>query len=262
MIQYTPKELEGNVNVSADHPLGELLKLVLGVVMVCVLGYFAIAAAVEIGAPFIPTAVEESLANSYANHLSVDASLRDQNKNLQAMLERLQKSGKLPLHCKIYLVKSETANAVALPGGNILLFSGLYEKLPNENAIAFVLAHELGHIAHRDHLKGFGRALLSGVAVGLLFGNDDVVSKLSQQSNQVLTAQYSQQQENDADTYALSLLNQSERHVQGALDVFKIFQALEKEEGDNQLAFLASHPLSQDRLGHMKRLIMENKYPL
>ena len=45
-------------------------------------------------------------------------------------------------------------NAVALPGGNIVVFAGLLKEIKSENELAMILGHELGHFAHRDHLRG------------------------------------------------------------------------------------------------------------
>ncbi len=42
----------------------------------------------------------------------------------------------------------------------MVVFTGLLEKMTSENELAFVLAHELGHYDHRDHLRGLGRAAL------------------------------------------------------------------------------------------------------
>jgi len=45
-------------------------------------------------------------------------------------------------------------NAFALPGGKVFLFDGLLAKAQNPDEIAGVLAHELGHLKHRDNMRG------------------------------------------------------------------------------------------------------------
>jgi Zn-dependent protease with chaperone function len=44
-------------------------------------------------------------------------------------------------------------NAFALPGGKVYLFDGLLAKAENPDEIAGVLAHELGHLKHRDGIR-------------------------------------------------------------------------------------------------------------
>jgi Zn-dependent protease with chaperone function len=61
---------------------------------------------------------------------------------------------------KIHIIPDPRINAMALPGGNIVVFSALIKETGSENELAFVLAHELGHFANRDHLRGLGRRLL------------------------------------------------------------------------------------------------------
>ena len=58
---------------------------------------------------------------------------------------------------------SDTVNAFATLGGHVVIYRGLLEKLPNENVVAMVVAHEIAHIKHRDPVAALGR----GVAITL-----------------------------------------------------------------------------------------------
>jgi Zn-dependent protease with chaperone function len=64
---------------------------------------------------------------------------------------------------KVSVHDQATVNAVALPGGNIIVFKGLLTELKSENEVAMILAHELGHYAHRDHLHGIGQGACPSV---------------------------------------------------------------------------------------------------
>jgi len=89
----------------------------------------------------------------------------------EAILARLQAApGVPPLKYRLSYVSAPEPNAFALPGGRIVLTRGLLESLEEETAIAFVLAHELGHFAGRDHLQRLGRQIGFGAGLAILTG--------------------------------------------------------------------------------------------
>jgi len=60
---------------------------------------------------------------------------------------------------KFYVVNSGIVNAFALPGGPVVITRGLLLQLDNESQLAGVLAHEIGHINARHHVKFFGKTI-------------------------------------------------------------------------------------------------------
>lgn len=76
--------------------------------------------------------------------------------SLQRLADGLQECCDIDYPVKIILIPSDTANAIALAGDTIVIFSGIFDTIRSENGIAFVLAHELGHFKHRDHLQAMG----------------------------------------------------------------------------------------------------------
>ncbi len=109
-------------------------------------------------------------------------------------------------------------------------------------------AHELGHILHRDHIRGLGRQILFSISSSL-FGFDGLTS-LSL-LNKTLSRVYDRSQEVNADSFGLSINEKIFGHTWGADELFKI---LEKKESlfERSLARIAStHPPSADRLKHL-----------
>lgn len=53
---------------------------------------------------------------------------------------------------------------MATPGGHVIIYRGLLEKIPNENTLVMLLGHEIGHIKLRHPVKALGK----GVVIGLL----------------------------------------------------------------------------------------------
>lgn len=67
-------------------------------------------------------------------------------------------------------VANDDVNALALPGGRIVIFSGLIDAVGNLDELAGVLAHEVAHVLGRDHLRLAARNLGARGAVAVLVG--------------------------------------------------------------------------------------------
>ena len=97
------------------------------------------------------------------------------------------------------VLSSSIPNAFALPGGKVFLFNGLLAKAENPDEIAGVLAHELGHLKHRDNMRGMIYNGGTSFLVGLLFGDITGSSALIFASRTLVTASHSREAEGDAD---------------------------------------------------------------
>jgi Zn-dependent protease with chaperone function len=100
------------------------------------------------------------------------------------------------------VLRREQANAVTLPG-HLYVLGGLLEQADNVDQVAGVIAHELGHLAHRDGiralLKGSGLSLVLGSLIGDFFGGGAVIAA----AETLLKLAYSRQRETQADEYAV-----------------------------------------------------------
>src|SRR5262249_2638374 len=76
----------------------------------------------------------------------------------------------LPTPPRIAVLRKSDANAVALPGGLIYVFYGLIEKSENPDELAGVIAHELGHVAHRDGTRSVLQNAGTSFLIGMLLG--------------------------------------------------------------------------------------------
>ncbi|MFC1602824.1 M48 family metallopeptidase, partial [Pseudomonadota bacterium] len=150
----------------------------------------------------------------------------------------------------VHYMDDEMVNAFATLGGHLFMFRGLLEKLPNENAVAMVLAHEIAHIKHRHPIRSMGRGIIFGLAVTMVsssLGNamtDQVVAN----TGGLTVLKFSRDQEAEADQTALSSLHQLYGHVEGA---DRLFEVLEQEGEGEQLQmseFFSTHPLSESRI--------------
>ena len=100
---------------------------------------------------------------------------------------------------------------MALPGGHIYVDDGLIAKAQTPDELAGVLAHEIGHVAHRDGtrtvLQTAGLSFLFGMMLGDFVGGGAVVIA----ARTVLKSSYSRRVEAAADAYSVDLMQKARR---------------------------------------------------
>lgn len=144
----------------------------------------------------------------------------------------------------VYISEKNIPNAYATFGGNVVLYRGLLNRLPSEESVAAVLAHEMAHIRHRDPLRGMSRSVFYN-AIAAMFGSDAKMHQLAALEG----LRYSRDLEYAADEAAAHAILQQYGDVQGARQLFNALQEIEQEHGlDNQVMWLRTHPHTADRL--------------
>ena len=130
-------------------------------------------------------------------------------------------------------------NAFTLPGRRVVVMRGLIASAGDGDELAGVVAHELGHVAHRDPLKGLLRAMgLNVVAVGLGWGGMDG----GQAAGTLLGLSYGRAAEAAADDYAVQSLHAAGLRADG---LARFFRRIGHEGG--LPAFLSDHPPTAER---------------
>ena len=257
-MKYTPKGLTENVNISHTSPIKEFFLLLGGVLAAILIVYNVLGFAVDLVVSKLPPAIEQRIGNlftqNYANTKKTTAGTQ-----LQILLDDLlEKHPDEGINYQVHLVPDANVNAMALPGGNIIVFSGLIEEVESENELSFVLAHELGHFANRDNLRGLGRTLVLLTISTAILGGDNFANKFLMNSLLNVEIKYSQNQEKMADLFALDLLNKKYGHAAGATD---FFEKLGKEDKRIRLLYyFATHPHPHDRVKALEERIKNNGY--
>lgn len=259
-MQFIPREIQDNVNISSQSPLKEFFILLSAFLCSIIVIYVLLGFAVELIVPNLPVKVEQRLGAMYSRQYAgeKDEVSAVKEAELQRILEGLLQEAEFNQSFQAYLVSDSRANAFALPGGNILVTSALLKEVETENELAFILAHELGHFANRDHLRALGRRLVLFTFAVVLFGPDSSLSQISANALQNTEMKFSQKQEKGADLFALGLLNARYGHVAGATDFFK--KSKKKQAQGRFLYFFATHPHSLDRTAALEREITVRGY--
>lgn len=141
------------------------------------------------------------------------------------------------------IANMDMVNAIALPGGQVLLFDGLVQQAESPEELAGVLAHEVGHVRERHVMT----ALLRQFGLSVLLAGAD--SGLTNGAVGLASMGYSRDAEREADDYARARMAQSDISPLGAAS---FFERMAKEHGgeDNSpalLGWIASHPSSNER---------------
>lgn len=148
---------------------------------------------------------------------------------------------------RIYVVNDSTVNAFALPGGTIVVYTGILNKMGEPEELAALLAHEVSHINHRHSVKNMAK-LLSNYAFLSIVTSDvnGLTSLLLDNANLLSTLHYSRELEKEADAEGLKILTNNKINQKGFVD---LFHTLEEESHHGlDLQLLSTHPLTKDRI--------------
>lgn len=259
-MKFTARQPGINVNVTPTHPLKEFAILAGGLLAIVIGVYLALGLAVDLIVPRLSMDLEKKLAGAFIGKFVETDAAADTTRSLQALVDRLQgRCAPLPYTITVHVTESDAVNAAALPGGHMVVFSGLLAEMTSENELAFVLAHELGHYAHRDHLRGLGRALVLMTASTVLLGADNSINSMIGQGMVLTELSFSRKQESQADEFALEALFCHYGHV---ADATSFFSKIPKDGDPGRFGhYFASHPENRRRISHLEDLAQERGYP-
>jgi Zn-dependent protease with chaperone function len=163
---------------------------------------------------------------------------------LDTLIGRLERAAALPIPLRASVVRRSEANAVALPGGHIYVFEGLIARARSPDELAGVVAHEIGHVAHRDGtrslLQAAGLSFLFGIMLGDFTGGGLVVIA----AKTTVQSAYSREIETAADGYSVRLMTDAhgDPRALGAI-LTRIAGAIEPGS-----KILSDHPQTKDRV--------------
>lgn len=215
------------------------------------------AAAGELAAR-VPVAWEERLGQAAVAHLAppesrcVDA---EREAAIGAIVGRLLATRpRTPYTFRVIVVNHRAINALALPGGQIVLLRGLVEQTRTPEELAGVLAHEIQHILKRHATQRLLQHASMGLMLAAVSGDISGVMAFGLESARVLGAlQYSRRNETEADIEGLRLLLDAGVDPAGMIAFFENLRA-EEHRLPSPPSYLSSHPPAEDRAETLKRL--------
>lgn len=165
------------------------------------------------------------------------------------LLDALPSKERGPWDYRFHVIESQEINAFALPGGNVFVFTGLYDRIKTEDELAAVMGHELTHVRKQHWVRMAGEQAKREAALALLQGlahAAPIWQNVAGIADSLLTLRYSRKDEDQADAGGLDDMVAAEYNPQGMLDLFRtLTEAAGKGEGPS---FLADHPLTTERI--------------
>lgn len=249
-MKIVNKKLEKTSNVSSAQgsSVKEFGELILYALILLVSVYFLIVFIVDFAVANISFETEAKIFK----FLKLSDSDQSSNQKLikaTAILKILKASQQVaPLPYNLVLIKDETPNAFAFPGGTIGITTALLDALNDEIEIAFVIGHELGHFANRDHLHGIGRTLGFNIIIAMLFGSSDSLGSLI---NFIIQRNYSQDRERQADRFGLALVYSIYNSTATMEHLFKLLEQHSKLPGWAYM--FTTHPAPEERIKALEK---------
>lgn len=151
-------------------------------------------------------------------------------------------------------------NAFALPGGKVGVYTGIFDVARNQDQLAAVVGHEIGHVIERHHdervtrqMGASGVVQLLGVIAGAKYG--DSGSQLATQGGSLLAQggfllPGTREQETEADVVGQRLMAQAGFDPRQAVD---LWQNMLGASGSRPPEWLSTHPDPRSRIGELRK---------
>jgi len=207
--------------------------------------------------PYLPTSFDKHLGR-YAMKTFSTLPRCEGKEGLDAanaLVARLASSVGTEHEYEVTLINRSMVNALALPGGQIVLFRGLIDKASGPDELAGILAHEIGHVEKRHGTEALVRATMTSFMLDVVTGGGGTLVYMGAQ---IRDLSYSREREAEADQFARKLMAKQKIDPRGMAQFFERMQAQtkqreakkEKDGGydmDGLWKFLSTHPGDNDR---------------
>lgn len=250
--------IEDNVNVGKTSDGKEFFVLLAGIVAICFAIYLSADLIAGVWIDHMSDTTQQKIEQTLSaggcqnkNHIDNTnesiAFLETVKPKIIAMDEKLQGKSDFQIHKD----NSKEINAYVSVDGTIHFTSGLLKEVTDKEALTFVLAHELAHYAHRDHLKTIGRELIAGALLTILTGGQGDSARVVSSLSEVNRSTYSQNQERKADLYANEVVLKLYGRNDGAVKFFKLLE--KKQNIPEFFYYFSTHPSTKSRIDLLKQ---------
>lgn len=169
------------------------------------------------------------------------------------LIKQIEKDG---TKIEFYFIKDATINAFALPGGKVVIQTGLIEHAKSWEELLGVVSHELAHVTRRHHMRGIIDNLGLYAIISSLIGDVSAVSgTIINMGGDLASLANSRSFETEADETGLEYLTAANIDPAGLISFFKTLQEESSVKEEGYLSFISTHPATEDRIGHLKALI-------
>lgn len=236
-----------------------LMQWAAGVCAVIALLYLGLPRAAESVAAMMPLAWEEALGEQvlggFQKHYGFCTN-HDGVAPLAQLVTRLTGGVESRYKFRVTVVDDDAVNAFAAPGGYLMLNKGLLKATQSPDAVAGILAHEMGHVIERHSTEGIVRVAGLALMVQLLLGDPSGVLGIGVATGELLLSlAYNREDEAQADSIAVAILAATGIDSAGLAG---FLESLSKPSDGNGagggILFFASHPRSAERAATVRAI--------
>lgn len=159
------------------------------------------------------------------------------------------------------LADPNTVNAFALPGGQIFITMGLLKLLKNDDQLAGVLGHEIGHVIGRHSAEQMAKqeltqGLISATDIATYDPNNpNMQSAIARYVGSIINMKYGRDDELEADRFGVKYMIQTGYEPEELIGVMKILK--QAGGGSRQPEFMSTHPDPENRIAEIEKAIKE-----
>jgi len=173
------------------------------------------------------------------------------------LVDALSSRDRGPWDYRFYLIDSKEVNAFALPGVNVFVFTGLYDRMRTEDELAGVMGHELTHVRKEHWANAAAKQQKRQAGLMVILGLTHAPSGWQGAAgllDNLLSLKYSRSEEDQADDLGLQDMVAAGYNPRGMLDLFHTLQEASGGGGGGP-SFLADHPLTKQRIDRTQERI-------
>lgn len=165
-------------------------------------------------------------------------------------------------HLKFFIVHDSSVNAFAMPGGYIVIHSGLILRAGSPEEVLGVVAHEIAHVTERHVLEQMVSTLGTYFIINAFVGDvSGVLAILFENSHLILSQKFSRDAEREADERGWNYLTAAGINPQGMIDFFVKLNEKSKnknvEKMETWLSFLSTHPATNERIASLEKKLLD-----
>jgi len=213
----------------------------------------------------------DQMASEAYNELKADASAKNILNRDSAMLRRVRTiAGRIEPQTRVFrtdapgwkwevnVITSDELNAFCMPGGKIMVYSGLIDNLKlNDAEIAIILGHEIAHALREHSREQISQAMAAQTAIGVgasLFGLGQGGADLANSGYSALIAtKFSRTDETEADRIGLELTARAGYDPRAGVSLWQ--KMINASQGGRPPKFLSSHPTEASRVQKIQALL-------
>ncbi len=257
MTGHSPTYHSINDFIGSDK--GKVITIIGGAIaIVLALYFYIIPFAADTFAQKLPIEYEVDLGNKIYNQLIRQDSIDTLKTNLVKQFAK-EINFDTDYHLEITVVHNKELNAFATPGGHILVYDGLLNKLDTPEELTGLLAHEATHVRERHSLRAMASDLSRSIFLSvILHDRSGISSVLVQNADMLNSLRYSRDMERIADKGAVETMVRNNIDPHGMIQLLDLLKKQEKT--GESYTYLSTHPATQERISDVKDIIQDNQF--